>query len=130
MFQALSVGLGIDTTVLFQEMYARYSIRDGVLAMDRLRVDSDLLSLVGTGAVSFEGNLTSDLDVRFALVDRMGPLMQLVYWVQKSLLRVAVRGTVERPVVALRGLASRFIAPDEERDRLPLPGFSKRPRRF
>ena len=129
-FQALSVGLGIDTTVLFQEMYARYSIQDGVLAMDRLRVDSDLLSLVGTGAVSFEGNLTSDLDVRFALVDRMGPLMQLVYWVQKSLLRVAVRGTVERPVVALRGLASRFIAPDEERDRLPLPGFSKRPRRF
>ena len=129
-FQALSVGLGIDTTVLFREMYARYSISDGVLTMDRLRVDSDLLSLVGQGAVSFEGNLDSDLDVRYALVDRMGPLTQLVYWVQKSLLRVAVRGTVERPVVVLRGLASQFFTPDEERDRLPLPGFSRRPRRF
>lgn len=129
-FQALSVGLGIDTTVLFREMYARYSIADGVLVMDRLRVNSDLLSLVGEGAVSFEGNVTSDLDVRYDLVDRLGPLTQLVYWIQESLLRVSVRGTVERPAVVLRGLASRFFTPDEERDRLPLPGFSRRPRRF
>ncbi|MGB0332893.1 MAG: AsmA-like C-terminal region-containing protein, partial [Planctomycetota bacterium] len=129
-FQALSVGLGIDTTVLFREMYARYSVADGVLVMDRLRVNSDLLSLVGEGAVSFEGNVTSDLDVRYDLVDRLGPFTQLVYWVQESLLRVSVRGTVERPAVVLRGLASRFFTPDEERDRLPLPGFSRRPRRF
>ncbi|MDG1985356.1 MAG: AsmA-like C-terminal region-containing protein [Planctomycetota bacterium] len=129
-FQALSVGLGIDTTVLFREMYARYSIADGVLTMDRLRVNSDLLSLVGDGAVSFEGNVTSNLDVRYALVDRLGPFTQLLYWIQESLLRVAVRGTVERPVVVLRGLASSFFTPDEERDRLPLPGFSRRPKRF
>jgi len=129
-FQALSVGLGIDTTVLFREMYARYTIADGVLEMDRLRVNSDLLSLVGAGTVSFEGNVTSDLDVRYALVDRLGPFTQLVYWIQESLLRVSIRGTVERPAVVLRGLASRFFTPDEDRDRLPLPGFSRRPRRF
>ncbi len=129
-FQALSVGLGIDTTVLFREMYARYTIADGVLEMDRLLVNSDLLSLVGAGTVSFEGNVTSDLDVRYALVDRLGPFTQLLYWIQESLLRVSIRGTVERPAVVLRGLASRFFTPDEDRDRLPLPGFSRRPRRF
>ena len=87
-------------------------------------------SLVGAGTVSFEGNVTSDLDVRYSLVDRLGPFTQLVYWIQESLLRVSIRGTVERPAVVLRGLAFRFFTPAEDRDRLPLPGFSRRPRRF
>ena len=73
-------------------MYCGYTIEDGVLVMDRMRVDSDLLSLVGTGSISFEGNVTSDFEVRYAFVDRLGPLQQLLYWIQNSLLRVSVRG--------------------------------------
>jgi hypothetical protein len=129
-FQALSASLGIDTTVLFEEMYCDYTIRDGVLVFDRLRIKSDFLALVGTGSISFEGDTTADLEVRYDLVDQLGPFTQLLYWIQNSLLRVSVRGTMERPTVVLRGLISQFIAPAEERDRLPLPGFSKRPRRF
>lgn len=129
-FQALSSRLGIDTTVLFRTMRCDYTIGQGELVMDRMRVDSDLLSLVGDGSMSFEGNVTSDLEVRYSLVDRLGPLTRLVYWIQNSLLRVSIRGTMERPTVVLRGLISQLFSPSEERDRLPLPGFSKRRRRF
>ncbi len=129
-FQALSTRLGIDTTVLFRTMRCDYTIGQGELVMDRMRVDSDLLSLVGDGSMSFEGNVTSDLEVRYSLVDRLGPLTRLLYWIQNSLLRVSIRGTMERPTVVLRGLISQLFSPSEERDRLPLPGFSKRRRRF
>ncbi len=129
-FQALSQGLGIDTTVLFQELLCDYSIDDGALLIDRMRVDSDLLSLVGTASMTFEGDVTSDLEVRYSLVDGLGPLTRLLYHIQNSLLRVSIRGTMDRPTVLLRGLISQFIPPNDERDRLPLPGFSERPKRF
>lgn len=129
-FQALSTRLGIDTTLLFKTMLCDYSIADGEMRMERMRVDSDLLSLVGNGAISFEGDVTSDLEVRYGLVDRLGPFTRLLYHIQNSLLRVSIRGTMERPTVVLRGLVSQFFSPDEERERLPLPGFSRRRRRF
>lgn len=129
-FQALSTRLGIDTTVLFRTMLCDYTIADGELRLERMRVDSDLLSLVGEGAISFEGDVTSDLEVRYGLVDRLGPLTQLLYHIQNSLLRVSIRGSMERPTVVLRGLVSQFFSPGEERERLPLPGFSQRRRRF
>jgi len=129
-FQALSTQLGIDTTVLFREMSCAYRIERGTLIMDQMRVKSDLLSLVGRGAISFEGDVTSDLEVRYSLVDRLGPFTRLVYWIQNSLLRVSIRGSMERPTVILRGLVSQFFTLKEERDRLPLPGFSARPARF
>ncbi|MFT5733955.1 MAG: hypothetical protein ACJAZN_002633 [Planctomycetota bacterium] len=129
-FQALSQRLGIDTTVLFEKLNCEYTIHDGVLSVDRMRVDSDLLSLVGRATMTFEGDVTSDLEVRYRLVDALGPLTRLLYRIQNSLLRVSVRGTMDRPTVVLRGLISQFFAPSEERDRLPLPGFSERPRRF
>lgn len=129
-FQALSVSLGIDTTVLFREMFCDYRIVDGALVMDRMRVDSDLLSLVGRGAITFEGDVTSDLEVRYRLIDKLGAFTLLLYKIQNSLLSVSVRGTMERPTVVLRGLISQFFAPAEERDRLPLPGSSERRRRF
>ena len=129
-FQALSTRLGIDSTVLFRTMLCDYTIEDGALILERMRVDSDLLSLVGKGSIDFEGAVTSDLEVRYGLVDRLGPFTRLLYRVQNSLLRVSVRGTMERPTVMLRGLISQLFQPDEERDRLPLPGFSKRPKRF
>ncbi|MEM8709803.1 MAG: hypothetical protein AAGG01_02540 [Planctomycetota bacterium] len=129
-FQALSQSLGIDTTVLFREMLCNYSIREGTLFIDGMRVDSDLLSLVGRGSLTFEGDVTSDLEVRYQLVDGLGPLTRLLYYIQNSLLRVSIRGPMDRPTVVLRGLISRLFAPSEERDRLPLPGFSERPARF
>lgn len=129
-FQALSSRLGIDTTVLFRTMLCDYTIADGTLRMERMRVDSDLLSLVGEGSIDFEGDVTTDLQVRYGLVDRLGPFTQLLYHIQNSLLRVSVRGTMERPTVVLRGLVSQLFAPAEERDRLPLPGFGPRRRRF
>ena len=114
----------------FEKIDCSYSIADGVLNLDQMRVDSDLLALVGTGSISFEGDVTSDLEVRYDLVDRLGPFPQLLYLIQNNLLRVSVRGTMERPTVVLRGLISQFLKPAEERDRLPLPGFSRRPSRF
>ena len=129
-FQALSTRLGIDTTVLFRTMLCDYAIADGELRLERMRVDSDLLSLVGEGAISFEGDVAGDLEVRYGLVDRLGPLTQLLYHIQNSLLRVSIRGSMERPTVVLRGLASQFFTPGEERERLPLPAFSKRRKRF
>jgi hypothetical protein len=115
---------------VFKRIEARFHIADGVLHIDRTRADSDLLSVVGSGTVDFDGDVSTDLEVRYGLVDRLGPLRQLLYKIQNSLLRVSVRGTMERPVVVLRGLFSQFFRPAEARDRLPLPGFSELPKRF
>ena len=129
-FRALSQRLGIDTTVLFRELLCDYTIEEGALAVDRMRVDSDLMSLVGSALMTFEGDVTSDLEVRYSLVDKLGPFTRLLYYIQNSLLRVSIRGTMDRPTVVLRGLISQLFAPSDERDRLPLPGFSERPKRF
>jgi hypothetical protein len=129
-FQALFARLGFPTTAVFKRIEARFHIADGVLHIDRTRADSDLLSVVGSGTVDFDGDVSTDLEVRYGLVDRLGPLRQLLYKIQNSLLRVSVRGTMERPVVVLRGLFSQFFRPAEARDRLPLPGFSELPKRF
>ncbi len=129
-FQALFARLGFPTTAVFQRIEARFRIADGVLWIDRTRADSDLLSVVGSGWVDLAGDLSTDLEVRYALVDRLGPLTQLLYKIQNSLLRVAIRGTMERPVVVLRGFFSQFFRPADARARLPLPGFSELPRRF
>ncbi|MEL6431231.1 MAG: hypothetical protein AAFR54_18810, partial [Planctomycetota bacterium] len=129
-FRALGSTLGVDTSVLFREMRCDYRIEDGALTMERMRVDSDLLSLEGDGRISFEGDVRSNLEVKYSIVDRLGPFTRLLYWVQNSLLRVSVRGTMERPTVILRGLVSRLFSPSVDRDRLPLPGLSRRPARF
>ena len=129
-FRALSQRLGLDTTVLFRELLCDYTVEDGALSVDRMRIDSDLLSLVGSALITFEGDVTSDLEVRYSLVDKLGPLTRLLYYIQNSLLRVSIRGSMDRPTVVLRGLISQLFAPGDERDRLPLPGFSERPSRF
>ena len=68
--------------------------------------------------------------MRYSLVDKLVPLTRLLYYIQNSLLRVSIRGSMDRPTVVLRGLISQLFAPGDERDRLPLPGFSERPSRF
>ena len=85
---------------------------------------------IGAGAIDFSGDVSTDLEVRYGIVDRLGPFTRLLYKIQNSLLRVSVRGTMERPVVVLRGLFSQLFKPADARDRLPLPGFSELPPRF
>lgn len=129
-FQALFARLGFPTTAVFRQIVADFRVQDGALHIDRTRADSDLLSIVGSGTLDFAGDLSTDLEVRYGIVDRLGPFTRLLYKIQNSLLRVAIRGTLERPVVVLRGLFSQFFRPADARDRLPLPGFSELPRRF
>jgi len=129
-FQALFARLGFPTTAVFSRIATDFRVVDGTLHFERLRADSDLLSVVGSGSLDFEGDLSTDLEVRYGLIDRLGPFTRLLYKIQNSLLRVAVRGTMERPTVLLRGLISQFFRPAEDRDRLPLPSFSDLPPRF
>jgi hypothetical protein len=68
--------------------------------------------------------------VRYGLVDRLGPLTRLVYWVQNNLLSVSVRGDMSRPRVFLKG-ALAFLRRDPGTGReLPLPAVSPLPERF
>lgn len=129
-FQALFARLGLDTTAIFSSVESRYRIADGVVEMTNLRVDSDLLSLVGEGSIDFDGSLAHDLEVRYSLVDRLGPLTRLVYHIQNSLLRISIRGDMSRPDVFVKGLFSGFFGPSEEVQRLPLPPFAELPGRF
>jgi len=94
-------------------------------------VTSPLLRLEGSGRLGLDGRLRHDFEVRYSVVDRMGPFTRLLYWIQNNLLRVAVRGDIARPVVILRGT---FLDLFRERDslerHLPLPAFAPLPARF
>jgi hypothetical protein len=129
-FQALFAQLGFDSTAIFSEMEAFFDVQDGVIDMRGMRVKSDLLSLVGEGTLDMDGSLRQDLEVRYSLVDRLGPLTRLVYEIQNSLLRVSIRGDMSRPTVILKGLFSQFLAPTGEGLHLPVPALSSLPRRF
>tara|TARA_R110002073_G_scaffold41493_2_gene117215 strand:+ start:4343 stop:8104 length:3762 start_codon:yes stop_codon:yes gene_type:complete len=129
-FQALFAQLGFDSTAIFSEMEAHFDVQDGVIDMRGMRVKSDLLSLVGEGTLDMDGSLRQDLEVRYSLVDRLGPLTRLVYEIQNSLLRVSIRGDMSRPTVILKGLFSQFFAPTGEGLHLPVPALSRLPRRF
>lgn len=129
-FQSLFSQLGFDTTATFSRMESSYRIEEGRLALSRMRMKSDLLSLVGDGWIDFDGTMSQDMRVRYSLVDRLGPFTQLLYWIQNSLLRVSIRGDMARPKVLLKGLFSQFIKPPDPGRRLPLPGVSPLPKRF
>jgi hypothetical protein len=129
-FQSLFSQLGFDTTATFKEMQTGFVVENGELRMQRMQVKSDLLSLVGEGVIDFEGGLAHDLEVRYGLVDHLGPLTQLLYKIQNSLLRVSIRGDMSRPEVVLKGFFSQFFAPPRESHLLPLPALSGLPTRF
>jgi hypothetical protein len=70
--------------------------------------------------------------VRYGLLDKLGFIGRALYWFNNNLMRVAVRGDFDRPVVSIRNslveLLRRF---DERPDRLlPLPPFSTLGERF
>jgi hypothetical protein len=128
--QALFSQLGFDDTAVFERMRTRFRVRDGVFHMSDMQVYSPLLQLVGAGTLDMEGRLHHDLEVRYSLVDRLGPFTRLVYWVQNNLLRLAVRGDMSRPRVELLGVLSVFQGrPGAVRD-LPLPALAPLPPRF
>ncbi|MFT5050854.1 MAG: hypothetical protein ACI8QZ_002260 [Chlamydiales bacterium] len=130
-FQDLFSQLGFETSATFKEMGSQFTVDDGTIRMTNMRVKSDLLSLVGEGSFDLEGRLDYDLEVRYSLVDRLGPLTRLVYWVQNSLLRISIRGDMSRPKVILKGILSRLVAKvGDGPPELPLPGYSALPDRF
>lgn len=129
-FQALFSQLGFDTTAIFSSMESRWAVEDGVINMTRMRIKSDLLSLVGDGTVDFDGSLHHDLRIRYSLVDKLGPFTRLLYKIQNSLLRIAIRGDMSRPQVVIKGFISQFFAPPSDAQKLPLPGLGPLVRRF
>lgn len=129
-FQAVLSQLGFPTAATFSTMAGDYRVAAGVLAFPELRLQSDLMSLVGGGTIDFDGVLAHDFEVRYALLDQFGPLTRLLYGVQNSLLRISVQGDMSRPEVIVKGLFSQFFAAPSEARRLPLPSFSGLPTRF
>lgn len=130
-FQALFSQLGFDTTAIFDDMRANLSVENGVIAMTNMLVRSDLLKLAGEGEIQLDGQLRYDLEVRYGLVDKLGPFTLLLYRIQNSLLRVAIRGDMSRPEVALLGIISQFLGGVSKKPiQLPLPSQSRLPARF
>ncbi|MDF1836844.1 MAG: AsmA-like C-terminal region-containing protein [Planctomycetota bacterium] len=129
-FQSLFSQLGFDTTATFKLMQAGFHIGDGRIDLHSMQIKSDLLSLIGSGWVDFEGELSQDLEVRYSLVDRLGPFTKLLYLIQNSLLRISIRGDMARPRVVLNGLFSQFMRGSKGKRQLPLPGLSDLPGNF
>ena len=125
--------LGSDKTGVFDRLFARFTLRDGVIDISKLKVRSTLLNLVGKGRQDLDGRLSYDLEVRYSILDGQSLFHRLLYWLNNSLLRVGIRGDFSRPQITLRNsilelLGGRF---DKHPDRhLPLPEFSELEERF
>jgi hypothetical protein len=128
--RALFSQLGFDNTAVFERMRTRFQVRNGAIHMSAIQVYSPLLQLVGSGSLDFEGRLRHDLEVRYSLVDNLGPLRRILYWVQNNLLRIAVRGDMSRPRVEIEGVLSFLTRPGSGRRDLPLPALTPLPARF
>ncbi|MDF1797799.1 MAG: AsmA-like C-terminal region-containing protein [Planctomycetota bacterium] len=125
-FRELFTQLGFDATAVFDSMRTTFSLADGVVALREMQAHSPLLKLVGAGAWNLDGGIVADLEVRYSVVDKLGPLRFFVYWFQDSILRVAIRGDVYRPVVLLRNSILDFLGMEEQPGvRLPLPPRSQ-----
>jgi hypothetical protein len=129
-FQAIFAQLGFESAAIFSRFDARFAVTQGKIKMDDIRLKSDLLSLVGSGTLDMKGDLHHDLEVHYSLVDRLGPINWILYQIQRRLLRITVRGNLDRPEVAAQGLFSWFFTPAAGGQKLPLPPYSKRPRHF
>ena len=128
--RALFSQLGFDNTAVFERIRTRFVVREGLVDMDAIGVYSPLLQLVGSGSLDFEGRLNHDLEVRYSLVDNLGPLRRALYWVQNNLLSSSVRGDMSRPRVEISGLLSFLTTAGGGRRDLPLPPLTPLPERF
>jgi hypothetical protein len=131
-FRALLSQIGLGDEATFDSMACNFTIKNGVIVMTDNRVHSQLVQLVGErGEMDFSGRLAFDLDLHYALVDRLGPFRRLLYSIQNKLLSVQIRGDMSRPEVILRNPLSRlFSSRGRGRAELPLPGFVSLPARF
>ncbi|MDA1265079.1 MAG: hypothetical protein O2816_08375 [Planctomycetota bacterium] len=129
-FQAVLSRLGFPTAATFSRMQGDYQIADGVITFPEMRLESDMMFLVGGGTIDFDGTLAHDFEVRYALLDQFGLLTRLLYVIQNSLLSLSVRGDMSRPAVVVRGLFSGFFGKPSVRQRLPLPSYGELPKRF
>lgn len=121
--------LGLDDSAVFDSMGIRFEISDGVIYMKELEAHSPILKLVGSGTLDFDGRLHHDLEVNYSLVDKLGFLRSFFYTIQNSLLRIAIRGDMERPQVILKNFFSDWSGENETKA-LPLPDVSGLPQRF
>jgi hypothetical protein len=129
-FQVLFAQLGFESAAIFSRFDVRFAVDQGKISMDHIRLKSDLLSLVGSGTLGMDGSLGHNLEVNYSLLDRLGPITRVLYYIQSSLLRISVLGNLDRPEVVVKGLFSQFFPPTTVGQKLPLPPYSKRPRRF
>ena len=121
--------LGLDDTAVFDSMGTRFEISEGVIHMKELEAHSPILKLVGEGTLDFDGSLHHDLEVNYSLIDKFGFLRKILYSIQNSLLRISIRGDMERPQVILKSALSDLFGEREKRA-LPLPDISGLPQRF
>ena len=130
-FRELFTQLGFDATGVFDSMRTNFAIQDGAFELRDMTAHSPLLKLVGAGRLDMNGDLGADFEVRYGLIDKLGPLRFFVYWFQNSLLRVEVRGDLHRPLVLLRNsFFDIFKRNKQKRPRLPLPYAAPLPPRF
>lgn len=129
--RALFGALGFDEQAVFDRMRTRFQWRDGRIHMTDIVVKSTLLKLVGDGFLDLDGRLKHDLEVRYSLVDRLGPLSVILNWINKALVRVRIRGDMDRPKIHINTLISTLLGQTSKGDRqLPLPPFSELEDRF
>lgn len=130
--RALFYQLGIPDTAIFDRMRARFQLRDGRLEGSYLEIKSSLLNLIGSGWLDLDGRLAMDLEVRYSILDRLGSLNRLLYWLNDNLWRVAARGDLTRPRVSIRNVLLELFGgfEDAPRRELPLPGISDLGPRF
>ncbi|MBI5431655.1 MAG: hypothetical protein HZA52_02370 [Planctomycetes bacterium] len=122
--------LGYDKPAVFRRVRSRFEVAEGRIDMKSLYVESPLAQLVGTGSLDLDGRLAHDLEVKYGLVDNLGPVTRFLYWVQNNLLRVEIRGDMARPKILLRGMLSFLQGSKSERRDLPVPSFAPIPERF
>jgi hypothetical protein len=124
--RALFVQLGFERGGLFDRMRARFALREGQIQVSHLEIQSSLLDLVGEGWQDLDGRLSYDMEVRYGLLDKLGVFGRVLYWLNNNLMRVAVRGDFDRPVITIRNSILEWITgfDDDPRRRLPLPRFS------
>jgi AsmA-like protein len=130
-FRDLFSQLGYDATAVFDSMSCNFQLQDGSVRLDQVDVHSPLFSLEGDGRLDLDGSLKMDLELRYALVDKVKILTSLVYLVQNTLLEVAIRGDLSRPQVFLQGALTRLFQDVDSAERgLPIPRPSSLPVRF
>ena len=126
----LLANLNVETGAVFERIESKLSLAEGRIRMDDLRIASPLLALEGDGVLDLDGRLDFDLEVQYRMLDWLGFVNRVIYWVQSSLVRVAIRGDMARPRVELEGALGRGTDPRRGPRDLPLPAWSPLPQRF